>query len=343
MPSRRHEILVELFRQRPELVPALLALVDPALVPGGADTVYVPASGEIAGLHHEQYRADLVVRCMDPGRIRPVHAFVIEVQLARDADKDLTWPMYAANVRVRDRCPVTLVVLTLRERTARWAAAPRLLRIGGPAVIAPVVIGPAQIPRITDLEQARALPELAVLSAAAHGRTPGAELIAHTAIAACAALDSAHQALYADFVMGCLSPEARHALEGIMPHQRFLPLSDIGKRFYAEGRRDARKEARKETREVRKEARKQGRDEGRKEGRKEGWKEGRNEGRNEGWKEGRNEGARALLTRQLTRRFGPLPEAAMNRLQAAGPEQLECWGECLLSAGSLDDVFSGVT
>jgi hypothetical protein len=32
----------------------------------------------------------------------------------------------------------------------------------------------------------------------------------------------------------------------------------------------------------------------------------------------------------------------MSRLQAAGPEQLEYWGERLLSASSLDDVFSDV-
>ena len=303
MPSRRHEILVELFRRRPELVTALLALVDRSLVPDDPDAIYVPTSGEIAGVHHEQYRADLVLRCTVPGHARPRHAFVVEVQLAPDPDKDFTWPMYAASVGVRDRCPVTLIVLTLKERTARWAAAPRLLRVGGPAVVAPVVIGPAQIPRITDVEQARALPELAVLSAAAHGCTPGAEQIAHAAIAACAALDSAHRALYIDFVMACLSPEARRAVEVVMPLERFIPLSDIGKRLYAEGRRAAIAEIRNE---------------------------------------GREEGIRALLTRQLTRRFGPLSAPAMNRIQAASPEQLECWGERLLSASSLDDVFAGV-
>jgi hypothetical protein len=299
MPSQRHEILVELIRHRPELVTALLALVDAALVPEVPHAVYVPTPGEIAGVAHEQYRADLVLRCTVPGRARAAHAFVVEVQLAPDPDKDLTWPMYAACVRVRDRCPVTLVVLTLRERTARWAAAPQSLSIGGPAVVAPVVIGPAQIPRITELEQARALPELAVLSAAAHGRTHGAEHIAHAAIVACAALDTWHHALYADFVIGCLSPEARRALEVIMPLERFLPMSDIGKEIYAKGRKG-------------------------------------------GLSDGRKEGLRGLLIRQLTRRFGSLPEAAMSRIQAAGPEQLESWGERLLSASSLDDVFAGV-
>lgn len=302
MPSQRHEILVELVRHRPDSITALLALVDAALVPDVPGGVIVPAPGEIAGVHHAQYRPDLVLHCNAPGRDRPAHAFVLEVQLAPDEDKEFVWPMHAAGVGARDRCPVTLVVLTLDQRTARWAAAPRALRTGGPAVVAPVVIGPSQIPRITELAQARALPELAVLSAAAHGRTGGAEHIARAAILACAALDAWHRALYADFVMMCLGPEARGALEGLMPVPKLIPLSDIGKQFYSEGLAA---------------------------------------GRTAGLKEGRTAGLRGLLVRQLTRRFGPLPEPVVHRIQAASPDLLELWGERLLSASSLDEVFSG--
>jgi hypothetical protein len=298
MPSPRHETLVELFRHRPQLLLVLLALVDPTLVPDIPDAVMVPAPGEIAGVHHAQHRADLVLHCMAPGTARPGHAFILEVQLAPDPDKHFTWPMHAAGIGARERCPVTLVALTLDQRTARWAAAPRSLRIGGPAVVAPVVIGPAQIPRITELAEARALPELAVLSAAAHGRTCGAEHIAHAALLACAALDTLHHALYADFVVACLGPEARRALEVIMPLPHFVPQSDIGKQIYAEGR-------------------------------------------SEGLKEGRSEALRGLLVKLLTRRFGPLTEVAMSRIQGAEPDLLELWGERLLSASSLDDVFTG--
>jgi hypothetical protein len=226
-----------------------------------------------------------------------MHAFILEVQLAPDHDKEFAWPMHAAGVAARERCPVTLIVLTLDEQTAGWAAAPRSLRTGGPAVVAPVVIGPAQIPRVTDRETARALPELAVLSAAAHGRTPSAEQIAHAAIVACAALDSWHHALYADFVVACLSPETRRAMEVLMSLQTLVPLSDIGKQYYAEGRKD-------------------------------------------GLMAGRMHGLRELLIKQLTLRFGPLHAAAMSSIQAAGPNQLEHWGERLLSASSLDDVFA---
>jgi hypothetical protein len=300
MPSPSHEILVELFRHRPDLITTLLALVDGRLVPDIPDAALLPAPGEISGVHHAQYRADLVLHCMAPGRERPVHAFVVEIQLAPDQDKDFTWPLYAAGVRARERCPVTLVVITLDERTASWARKRIEFALGRPKAISAAVIGPAQVPRITEVARARALPELAVLSAAAHGDAPDAAQIAHVAFRACAALDSRQSAHYADLITARLSPQAQHDMEVIMEMDqywdRFPPLSDIGKRFYAKGR-----------------------------------------------KAGRADGARELLIEQLTQRFGPLSEAAMEQLEGAAAGRLKYWGGRLLSATSLDEVFAGTS
>jgi predicted transposase YdaD len=70
------------------------------------------------------------------------------------------------------------------------------------------------------------------------------------------------------------------------------------------------------------------------------WKEqGLEEGRKEGREEGREEGERAVLARQLTRRFGPLDEATRQRLDAAGSVELERWADNILDAASLDAVF----
>ena len=66
---------------------------------------------------------------------------------------------------------------------------------------------------------------------------------------------------------------------------------------------------------------------------------GRKEGHKEGRKEGRKEGERALLTRQLQKRFGELPPAVLARLEAADEATLERWGEALLDARALDDLF----
>jgi hypothetical protein len=77
-------------------------------------------------------------------------------------------------------------------------------------------------------------------------------------------------------------------------------------------------------------------DEGRKEGRKEGREEGRKEGREEGRKEGREE----LLLRLLAQRFGKLPAKVVARIHAADSAQLDRWGERVISAATLEEIFA---
>jgi hypothetical protein len=54
---------------------------------------------------------------------------------------------------------------------------------------------------------------------------------------------------------------------------------------------------------------------------------------------GHRAGEASLLTRQLQKRFGELPEAVHIRVRDAAPEKLEHWGERLMEASTLDDVF----
>jgi hypothetical protein len=55
---------------------------------------------------------------------------------------------------------------------------------------------------------------------------------------------------------------------------------------------------------------------------------------------GRLEGESKLLVRQLRKRFGELPDAVHARLRSADLDQLERWGEQLLDATSLHDLFN---
>ena len=66
---------------------------------------------------------------------------------------------------------------------------------------------------------------------------------------------------------------------------------------------------------------------------------GLQEGEAKGRVEGRLEGQADLLTRQLTKRFGPLSAEIRTRLARATTDQLERWGERLLDAPTLDSVF----
>ena len=54
---------------------------------------------------------------------------------------------------------------------------------------------------------------------------------------------------------------------------------------------------------------------------------------------GRQQGEATLLRRLLMRRFGPLPEWVDDRLSLASIEDLETWGDRVLDATKLAEVF----
>lgn len=49
---------------------------------------------------------------------------------------------------------------------------------------------------------------------------------------------------------------------------------------------------------------------------------------------------RALLLRQLGKRFGTVPEAIAKRVARASADDLDRWGDRLLDAASLDELFA---
>ena len=66
----------------------------------------------------------------------------------------------------------------------------------------------------------------------------------------------------------------------------------------------------------------------------------RDEGIEQGMRRGRVDGERALLQRQLLRRFGSLTAEVSERVSAASAADLEAWGDKVLDADTLDDVFN---
>lgn len=61
----------------------------------------------------------------------------------------------------------------------------------------------------------------------------------------------------------------------------------------------------------------------------------------DGWiAEGRLEGETRLLSRQLTKKFGSLPDWARTRIESAEADQLLEWAERVLTAETLEEIFS---
>jgi hypothetical protein len=241
MPSQLHEALLLLFRNRPELAPELLHDVLGLALPTYTEARI--ASAELTDVQPAEYRADLVVLLH---RGRPVLGIVVEVQLARDPDKPFVWPVYAAGLRARIRCATTLLVLAANDRVARWAARP--IELGGGNRFAPFVIGPSGVPQITTVEQARADPELAVLSAIAHGKDPDPARAVEIALAATVAsdgLDAERAGVYYDLIVSAMSRAARKVFQSMNP-ETYVYQSDFARRYLARGEAKGRAEGRAE-------------------------------------------------------------------------------------------------
>ena len=73
--------------------------------------------------------------------------------------------------------------------------------------------------------------------------------------------------------------------------------------------------------------------------RDEGMQQGVQQGVQQGIQQGRIEGERAVLERQLRRRFGVVAPQVADRLNRASTAELENWAENVLEAETLDDVF----
>ncbi|MBK9261229.1 MAG: hypothetical protein IPM54_15665 [Polyangiaceae bacterium] len=208
MASMRHEILVELFNNRPSLAAELLA--ESLHVPMPAYTEARIASIELTETQPAEYRADVVVVLYRDGK--PVRVNIVEVQLRPDPDKPYVWPAYLAVSRERHRCHADLLVVAPDPAVATWCA--QRIEIGTPGfVLEPPVLRRELIPQITDPSEAARRPELALLSAMAYGDSEQATEIAQAACSAFVELDDKRGGFYYDILYNSINEAARRALE----------------------------------------------------------------------------------------------------------------------------------
>jgi hypothetical protein len=170
-------------------------------------------STDLSTLAPTEFRADAVVRYVR-GEVAEF-AVVYEVQISPDNGKRRSWPAYVANAYERVECPVILVVVAPKRAVARRCAVPIL--VGEPEfVLTPMVFGPEGVPVVTDPEQAGRHPQLAVLSALAHGDGPDSKPVLDALLAALDNADPQYIDLYAGAVLQALPDAARTYLEETM-------------------------------------------------------------------------------------------------------------------------------
>jgi hypothetical protein len=180
---------------------------------------------------------------------------IIEAQLQPDPTKPFSWPVYVAVAQSQRRGKVALLVLTLDESTARWAARPVAVGITG--TLRPVVIGPKSLPVVTELSPGPSrTPRSRCYRPLAHGRRKVGAQVGRAAAAAARSLDAERRRLYTDLILQHLNGAARRALETLMikdwqPESEFLRAIDARQEAAIEARGEARGEARAEARGVR--------------------------------------------------------------------------------------------
>jgi hypothetical protein len=298
MPSMAHEVLLDLFKNRPSLAAEILTEVLGVSLPVYTEACI--ASVDLTQIQPAEYRADAVVVLRD-GEVS-VRVIVVEVQLAADPRKRLSWPVYVTVSRALHGCPTTLLVVAPDPVVAGWCA--ETIETGTPDfVLRPPVLRRTAVPVVTDPEEASRSPELGVLSAMAHGESEQGTTIGHAVLPAIRRLDDDRARLYYDLVYNSLNDAARHALEATMKGYEYQ--SPFAKKYVAQGHT---------------------------EGLTEGLTKGRTEGRTE-------EAARNLLT-VLRARGLAVPDAVRERILAQqDPERLERWLEKAVVASSVAAVL----
>jgi hypothetical protein len=248
-----------------------------------------------------EYRADLVVLLWEG---KPVLAIVVEVQLSRDEDKRASWPLYLTSLRSRVACPTVLLVVAPDAAVARWCAQP--IELGHPGFrLQPLVAGPDAIPVVSDPEVAGREPELAVLSAMAHGREEVGPAIAEAVLKSAGGLEAERFRLYVDLAVSSLSEAARRALEALMKSGTYEVQTELFRQWIAQGR-----------------------------------EEGLKEGLQEGLQEGLHRGELAAVFEVLDARGIQVDEASRQRLMACKElSQIKLWLRKAVTVQSVQELF----
>lgn len=233
MPSTPHEVVIDMFTERPDLVARLLSALGCELPE--YETVE-PGSERASIVAPTEYYADAVVTFRHGGDA--VLAVVVEIQLRPDPAKPWSWPVYTTSLRARMRCPVLLLVICPDRRTAKWASKPLDIGFGHPSTtLTPLVLDPSAVPVVTDPEVAAELPELAVLSAVAHPNHPDHTQIWMALATGLRTLGADPALRYHDFILTMLPRAVRPAWEAFMSTglRDYNFTSDFARKYIAEG------------------------------------------------------------------------------------------------------------
>ena len=203
----RHDTLVKLFADRPqlavEILRELLGVDLPAtpLVRRETSTFNTRPSDDI--------EADLILVLGPPQT--PAHAIIVEIQQDKSkAPRQLA--RYAAALWLMLGCDVSVLVICPDRGVADHYAQPIDSGLTGYR-LRPLVLGPDGIPAITDPQEAAAHPDLAAMSVMVHGRN---RKVIEAFTAALTYMTDEHAPEYYEYAYSMSEPDIRRLMEEIM-------------------------------------------------------------------------------------------------------------------------------
>lgn len=181
-------------------------------------------------------RVDTLLRLTHDG---DEHLAIVEAQIGRDEGKRARWPYYIAYLNDKYRRPVTLLVVCNDAAVAKWAREPIEIGPDGHACAwaYPHVLGPDNVPMITDLTEAVADVEFAVLSALIHSKSEKTADILNVLAPALASLDIDKGGRFAKIIAAGLGTSAaREYWRNLMIAEKYEYQSELTEYLHAEGR-----------------------------------------------------------------------------------------------------------
>ena len=228
MPSARHDALSQLFAGDPPLAGLVLRQCTGSRLDAG-----LPARLELPRFSDRlsaDFDADVVVV---HGPVRdPVHGTIIEIQQDKIREKLDKLARYAAALWLLIRCPVDVLVICPDRAVADFYARPVPTSLPG-YVLTPRVVGPVQVPVITDPEHVAASPGLAVLSVAMHGDEPG---VCEAFVTGLASVRPEQGSAYYEMAHAACAAAARSVLEELVSTTTWLVSSPFAKEHFGRGK-----------------------------------------------------------------------------------------------------------
>ncbi|MGW3652250.1 hypothetical protein [Streptomyces sp. NPDC000878] len=234
MVGSSHEALHRIFQKDPALLTRALQSVLHVPFPEPRD--FAVLNADLTEIEPVERRVDTLLRVeTDDG----AYLLVVESQGKKDEDKRGSWAYYLSFLYAKYRCEPVLIVITQSAATARWAAEP--IRLGLPGwhslTVRPLVLGPENVPVITDGWEAERDVPLAVLSAMTHGRGPQSAAILESLAAALRTIDSDSAAVFVQFVDSCLAdPRAKQIWRDLMTAINYFWRHPLAEQVREEGR-----------------------------------------------------------------------------------------------------------